>query len=215
MYKNYIFDFDGTIADSSQCGVIATQHAFKKHNLNIPSKTTIQHYMGIPIEKSFPEMSEQQLSEEALSQLIEDFRAEYEKVENKYLTLFPGIEEILIKLRNQGINMFMVSSKHSEVIDRNLTILGIKDYFTEVVGSDKVDKYKPAPDGVNYIARVHQLNKMETIYIGDAIFDIQMAKAADIASCAVTWGSHSSRELMSQNPTFIVHNVNDLLTEIK
>ena len=57
MYKNIIFDFDGTIADSKKCSLIATKKAFSDYGLEEPSDSQIEYYMGIPIEKSFDLMS--------------------------------------------------------------------------------------------------------------------------------------------------------------
>ncbi len=51
MYKNIIFDFDGTIADSKKCSLIATKKAFSDYGLEEPSDSQIEYYMGIPIEK--------------------------------------------------------------------------------------------------------------------------------------------------------------------
>ncbi|WP_252902762.1 HAD hydrolase-like protein [Paucilactobacillus hokkaidonensis] len=51
--ENYIFDFDGTLADSGQAAVLATQSAFKEFNLATPTTSQIEYYMGIPIEVSF------------------------------------------------------------------------------------------------------------------------------------------------------------------
>lgn len=48
--------------------------------------------------------------------------------------------------------------------------------------------------------------------VGDATFDIQMAKAANVESCAVTWESHSKKDLELEQPTYMVQTVKDLLT---
>ena len=53
----YIFDFDGTLANSGSTGILATQAAFQQFNLSIPSNETINYYTGIPIEKSFKKMA--------------------------------------------------------------------------------------------------------------------------------------------------------------
>lgn len=52
------FDFDGTLANSKQCSIEATKEAFAQFGLSEPSDADIVHYMGIPIEKSFIEMSD-------------------------------------------------------------------------------------------------------------------------------------------------------------
>lgn len=50
--------------------------------------------------------------------------------------------------------------------------------------------------------------------IGDAIFDLQMGKAANVKTCAVTWGSHSVEQLSAENPDFIIDEALQLLAII-
>lgn len=209
MYKNLIFDFDGTIADSKECSIVATQKSFKEKGLEEPTVNLIEYYMGIPIEKSFSLMSSVDLDDHQLEALIKTFRQNYKEVESSYLKLYKHMTEQLQSL-SKDKQLFVVSSKKTDVLIRNLEILDIDHLFTEVIGSDKVNHYKPSPDGINYILNKYQLENEETIYIGDAIFDMQMANSAKVASCAVTWGTHSIEELKSENPTYIIHEVTDL-----
>ncbi|PTG35964.1 HAD family hydrolase [Staphylococcus capitis] len=209
MYKNLIFDFDGTIADSKECSIVVTQKSFKERGLEEPTVNLIEYYMGIPIEKSFSLMSSVDLDDHQLEALIKTFRQNYKEVESSYLKLYKHMTEQL-QLLSKDKQLFVVSSKKTDVLIRNLEILDIDHLFTEVIGSDKVNHYKPSPDGINYILNKYQLENEETIYIGDAIFDIQMANSAKVASCAVTWGTHSIEELKSENPTYIIHEVTEL-----
>lgn len=209
MSKNLIFDFDGTIADSKECSIVATQKSFKERGLEEPTVNLIEYYMGIPIEKSFSLMSSVDLDDHQLEALIKTFRQNYKEVESSYLKLYKHMTEQLQSL-SKDKQLFVVSSKKTDVLIRNLEILDIDHLFTEVIGSDKVNHYKPSPDGINYILNKYQLENEETIYIGDAIFDMQMANSAKVASCAVTWGTHSIEELKSENPTYIIHEVTEL-----
>ena len=209
MYKNLIFDFDGTIADSKECSIVATQKSFKERGLEEPTVNLIEYYMGIPIEKSFSLMSSVDLDDHQLEALIKTFRQNYKEVESSYLKLYKHMTEQLQSL-SKDKQLFVVSSKKTDVLIRNLEILDIDHLFSEVIGSDKVNHYKPSPDGINYILNKYQLENEETIYIGDAIFDMQMANSAKVASCAVTWGTHSIEELKSENPTYIIHEVTEL-----
>ncbi|MGA4514496.1 phosphoglycolate phosphatase [Staphylococcus caledonicus] len=206
MFKNIIFDFDGTIANSKKCSLIATKKAFGEYGLEEPSDEQIEYYMGIPIEKSFNLMSSVDLNEKELKQLIRLFRENYKEVEEAHLNSYDGMLNQLETLHKKA-KLFVVSSKKTEVLKRNLKILKVDHLFLEIIGSDKVKNYKPSPDGILYILNKYNLNKTETIYIGDAIFDIQMAKNAGVSSCAVTWGSHSEENLKLENPDFIINSV--------
>ena len=97
-----------------------------------------------------------------------------------------GISETLEQLLRKRSRCLWFLVK-TDVLLRNLDHLGL-GRFKEAIGSDKVTRYKPDPDGINYIIQNHHLNPARSIYIGDAIHDIQMAKAAGIKSCGCNLG---------------------------
>ncbi|MCA5011464.1 MULTISPECIES: HAD family hydrolase [unclassified Enterococcus] len=213
-YEYVIFDFDGTLGDSKECGFKATEEAFKKMGLTIPKKETIEYYMGIPIEKSFKKMSNRALSQNEFDELLGLFRTSYKEYENDYLKIFPGIKELLATLKTHKKMMFVVSSKKTDVLKRNLESLTISDYFTEIVGSDKVSNYKPDPEGIHYLLKKYSMNPVQTLMVGDAVFDIQMGKAAEVGTCGVTWGSHAKVELAKERPDLLIDEPKELLSWI-
>ncbi|WP_245975405.1 HAD family hydrolase [Oceanobacillus chungangensis] len=208
--KAVIFDFDGTLADSGECGLLATQKAFEECNLPIPSKEMIDYYMGIPIEKSFHEMTNHILDDTQFTELLSCFRQAYKRYEEKTITSFPHISEVLKTFQLQGILLFVLSSKKTDVLYRNLQKLQLDHYLTDWIGSDQVAHYKPHPDGIYKIIERYSLNVSECTMIGDAIFDIQMGKAAGCRTVAVNWGSHTKEQLLKEEPNFFAHEVSDL-----
>ncbi|GGE63955.1 HAD family hydrolase [Priestia taiwanensis] len=212
MQKNvYIFDFDGTLADSKHCSVVATQEAFKAHDLLIPDESLIEEFMGIPIETSFKKMANTELSSSMFDELLQTFRTMYKKYENELIVAFPLIPEVLQKRKQQGSLLFVVSSKKSDVLRRNLRSLHIEEFFNGVMGSDNVNNYKPHPEGILNILAENKFRPSQCIMIGDSTFDIEMAKAAGVQSCGVTWGAHSKEMLANTKPTYLIHDVKDLL----
>lgn len=209
--KNIFFDFDGTLGDSKELGNFATQEAFAHFDLTVPSFEQIAYYMGIPIEQSFIEMADRELLAEELQALLNEFRWLYKESEKNYLTLFPNAMEMLESLKTKGYKLFVVSSKHSESLLRNLDTLGIALFFDDVVGSDMVEKYKPNPESLDLLIKKYELVRDESIMIGDAIFDSQMGKAASVKTCSVTWGSHSEENLRAEKSDFIAHDNQELL----
>lgn len=211
LVNTFIFDFDGTLADSSNCSVMSTQRAFEKIGLKIPLAKEIEGYMGIPIEVSFKKMAGDPLSEDKFETLLVNFREIYRSFENQLITTFPDVKVVLNELKNQNKSLYVVTSKHSEVLKRNLQFLGISSYFDGIIGSDNVDHYKPHPDGINKIVEKNGFERDKVMMIGDAIYDIQMAKSATVISCGVTWGTHSEELLRNEKPEYIVHEMKELL----
>ncbi|MCW6682245.1 HAD family hydrolase [Aerococcaceae bacterium NML160702] len=203
--RAFIFDFDGTIGDSSECGLRATQEAFAELGYGIPSRDQIEYYMGIPIEQSFKLMLPHEISDTDFNALLTFFREKYATYEDEYLSSFAHVADTLRQLKARGSQLFVLSSKKTDVLHRNVATLGLIDLFTEIVGSDKVTAYKPDPAGILYLMHKYQLNPQQTIMIGDATFDIQMGNRAPVQTCAVTWGAHSLELLQAERPTFIVN----------
>ncbi|MFF5995091.1 HAD family hydrolase [Lysinibacillus sp. KU-BSD001] len=170
--KAYIFDFDGTLADSAACALHATQVAFQQLSLPVPSEEQISYYMGIPIERSFKEMGAHHLSSHAFEQLLHTFRQMYGAIEDTYLRLFPYVKEGLERLQAQEFLLFVVSSKKTNVLDRNLQTLGIRSYFKDIIGSNQVTQFKPHPQGIQQLLNRYELKANRCLMIGDAIFDI-------------------------------------------
>lgn len=208
--KAFIFDFDGTLADSGECGLVATQTAFEECHLPMPTKEIIDYYMGVPIEQSFHEMTSHQLDDTQFTELLNCFRQAYKRYEEQAITTFPKMEEVLEAFHLQGFLLFVLSSKKTDVLFRNLQKLQLDRFFTNWMGSDQVKHYKPDPDGIFKIIERYSLKTSECTMIGDAIFDIQMGKAAGCRTVAVNWGSHSKEQLLKEEPNFFAHEVTDL-----
>ena len=115
-------------------------------------------------------------------------------------------------LSQKGIQLFVLSSKKTDVLYRNLQSLQLDKYFTDWIGSDQVTYYKPHPDGIHTIMKRYGQQPHACIMIGDAIFDIEMGHAAGCHTCAVAWGSHSVTSLQQAKPTYLVKETRELLT---
>ncbi|MDL1931213.1 HAD family hydrolase [Ligilactobacillus salivarius] len=211
MLENYLFDFDGTIADSGETGIIAVQKAFVDYGLKKPTAESVRYYMGVPIETFFPKISNRELNDAEWEEVFAIFRQYYSELELEITQLFPGMKETLMKLVEDGKRLFVVSSKNSVSLNRNLENLGIADLFTDTIGSDQVENYKPAPDGINILANRHDLDKVKTVMIGDAKYDLQMGKAAEVKTCGCAWDTYDIELLKNEEPDYLLEKVEKLL----
>lgn len=211
MIKNYFFDFDKTLANTGNVSVTATENAFKSFGLTVPSKDQILDKMGIPAEVSFPQMARQKLSDNEVQQLVQKFRVLYQQEELNNTELYPGVKSLLTQLWQAKKQLFIVSSKATQPLKRNLNHLGILDYFTMIEGCDLVTKFKPDPEGINLLVQKFNLRKDESIMIGDARYDLQMGKNAGVKTCGATWGAFNVKSLIAEHPTYLAKKPSDIL----
>ena len=212
--QNFLFDFDGTIADSGDAATLATQACFKDFDLEVPTAETVRYYMGVPIEIFIPELVEKQgkhYSAEQFEAMYDSFRRHYGEIEQETTTLFPQMKDTLTALKDAGKKLFIVSSKASTSLKRNLKTLGIADLFDDLIGSDQVEHYKPAPDGVLMVIEKYHLDKSESVMIGDAKYDLQMGKAAGVKTCGCLWDTFDVQLLKAEKPDFLLEKPAELL----
>ncbi|WP_340618755.1 HAD family hydrolase [Xenorhabdus entomophaga] len=212
-YDAVFFDFDGTIADTREASIEATQTAFQHFGLTRPSSELILQYMGIPIEKSFDAMRGPSISGVNTEEIISFFRHIYPSICDKTTYLYDGISELLSTLKSEHFYLAVVTSKKSTVLSTNLEKLGLNNIFDVIIGSDHVSHYKPHPEPLNMA--IHKLNTLTQkeifgVIVGDALSDIEMGKAANIDTCGVTWGAFKQDVLAKASPDSLVHSVSEL-----
>ncbi len=202
-YKNIIFDFDGTLADTADLTVATMQRTIKALNLPKQSDEVCRSMIGYRLEE-IPSILWPELP--VLSELFAStFREIFKTIKDSYsVRLYPHVLDTLTDLKRMEIGMGVASSRSRVSLQEYLSKLHIDDYFQMVVGGGDVRNGKPAPDPVNLILATQGWNKEETLVVGDMNVDILMGKAAGSATCGVTYGNGSIAELKESRADYIV-----------
>ena len=180
--KNLIFDLDGTLGDTLPMCV----NAFKKSvgsflDRELPEEEITRHF-GISEEGIISSLLPDR-EEEGLSSF---FRCYTELLEENPHP-FPGVPELLENLQNKGHFITMVTGKCLKTAVITLEKYNIAHYF--------VDIYPGSPAGevkdhcISELISKHDLDRAETIYIGDAVSDIIASKSCGIPVIAAAWAS--------------------------
>ncbi|MDE5727379.1 MAG: HAD family hydrolase, partial [Duncaniella sp.] len=185
--KNLIFDFDGTLADTSSVIIATMQAAIGR--LGLPERTDEEcaSMIGLRLEEIpavlWPGLPVQSKEFAATYREIFDRRKDTHGVE-----LFPGVGRTLDVLSRLGFGMAIASSRSHRSLDEYVERLGMGGVFSLVVGGNDVANGKPAPDAVLSITDRMGWNPAETMVVGDARFDILMGRNAGTETCAVSYG---------------------------
>lgn len=209
--ETFLFDFDNTLADSGEASIMAVQKVFGDAAKPVPTRDMIFSEMGLPIETSFPIWENLDKNDVQLQKMYAEFREYYPTIEDRNTKLFPGIKETLGELKGAGHSLYVVSSKGSDSLGRNLDKLRIGQYFTDLIGSDLVANYKPAPDGILNLVDHYHVNKQQAVMIGDAVFDLQTGKRAGVNTAAAGWGAYDIHAIKAERPTYLLEQPQQLL----
>lgn len=200
---NYIFDFDGTLMDTS--GVILATIKATIQEMQLPAKTDdeCRSIIGIRTDEAAGHLYPGGGVSD--SEFARRFRANYATLKNgAHENTFPGVIETLRQLRDSGCGLAIASSRRLASLNDYLTGLGIDSWFSMVVGADNVTNGKPNPEPVQKILDTLGWRPEETMVVGDADVDIMMGNAARCITCAVTYGNGSTESLKDAAPDFMV-----------
>jgi len=214
MINNIIFDFDGTLVDTSE-GIIKSMHyAFDK--LNIP-RVTDQEIRGV-IGPPLPRMLEILLKtndDELVLKCTNYFRERYSNDGLRELEMYPGVSETLINLYEEDINLYIVTSKpHMFVIDITEKLQMI-NYFKDISGIMINGKDLNKANRIERLVNKHELIKEETIMVGDRCEDIIAAKYNDIKCIGVNYGYGKNKDLLEEGACLTINSLKDILNYIR
>ena len=213
MLNNYIFDFDGTLADT-QTAIFETW-ALTCQQLQLPpiSLESIRSTMGWNLFRIAQNITQSD-DINTIQNLVLAYKTNYKIVSNAEpspIKLFDGIIELLQNLKSQNKQLFVVSAKSSQALNDGLDKLKIKEFFVDIIGAEDVSFTKPNPEAIDTLVAKYNLVRSETLMIGDALVDIQMGQNANIRTCGVTWGATDEQTMMTFGADYVVSQVSDII----
>ena len=195
-----IFDWDGTLMDSIGLIVESMHIAGEAHGFQTTDKA-VQEIIGLSlmngIEILYPQADESQ------KLAIQQSYAEYYIANSHSTPLFAPIESMLQTLQQQGKKLAVATGKKRKGLDRVLDASESHHYFVMTRCADEAGS-KPDPQMLTDILNYTQQQVSDAVFIGDSIYDIQMATQLGMTSIAVNYGTASSAELAAQHPTYQV-----------
>lgn len=204
-YRLAVFDFDGTLADTFGGIRLAVDAALAEHGLPPSDPTTLRASVGLTLGTVFRRLLAPAPHEAAMvADLVATYRRLYAEHAASKTSLYPGVHDLLDRLRNSRVTMAIATSKSGEAVRSVLQRLAIADHFASVCSDELVTAKKPHPEMLHVIGEKTGIAPRRMLMIGDTGFDIAMGNAAGAGTCAVTWGNQSREQLLALRPTYVV-----------
>lgn len=209
-YKAVIFDMDGTILNTLEDLKNATNYSLRQFGMPERSLEEVRMFVGNGIRKLVERAVPAGTSGEKIDQILDVFLEYYEIHSADNTSPYPGILELVEKLKKSGIKT-AVSTNKADVPAQELGREYFNGIFDLIVGQQDGLKVKPAPDSVNKILSILDIQKKDAIYIGDSDVDVQTAKNSGLDFIGVSWGFRGREFLEKNGAKNIVDNANEIL----
>ena len=201
-FKLYIFDFDGTIADTMPHIVNCVLKIIQKFNLKPLSQEDVEKYSGAVLADALKHLgaTDEQLPE------IKKYYADifFDDVSDIYL--YDNFLDIIKALKDNGCLIAVASNRGRNTMIPLLKSLGIESCFDKIVCESDVENKKPNPDMINLILEELNISREDTLVLGDTAFDILMSKNANCKSCYVCHEEKAKDDVLKINPDYVIYN---------
>jgi phosphoglycolate phosphatase len=202
-----VFDWDGTIVDSTAMIALCIQNAAADLGLTVPTLEQASHVIGLglhdALSRAVPELTAGRIEELSARYRHHWFAREHEVV------LFEGIREMLVELSERGLPLAVATGKSRRGLARAFDQTGLGTLFDASRCADETHP-KPHPAMLLELAEELTVEPARIVMIGDTTHDLEMAAAAGAAGIGVTYGAHPRDQLAACEPAALVSDVVEL-----
>ena len=202
-----VFDWDGTLLDSTAAIVEAVQAACRDLGQPVPPDEHARQVIGLGLADALRH-SVPGLHEDQFPQMVDRYKHHYLSRDHE-LRLFDGIGELIAQLHASGFLLAVATGKSRKGLDRSLAQSGLGLYFSASRCADECFS-KPHPQMLEELMAEFALPPGRTLMVGDTTHDLQMAINAGVAGLAVDYGAHSAPVLDALNPLARVGSIAEL-----
>ena len=202
-----IFDWDGTLMDSIGLIVESMHIAGEAHGFRTTDQA-VKDIIGLSLMHGIEILYPQASNTQKLA--IQQSYAEYYIPNSHRTPFFAPIENMLLMLKQQDKQLAVATGKKRKGLDRVLEASASHHYFTITRCADESGS-KPDPQMLSDILDYTKQSISQAVFIGDSIYDIQMANRLGMTSIAVNYGTASSSELAAEQPTYQVDTPQELV----
>ncbi|CAH0443631.1 5'-nucleotidase [Ralstonia syzygii subsp. syzygii] len=202
-----VFDWDGTLMDSTPAITRSIQLACRDLGLPVPDDAHASHVIGLGLRDAL-EYAVPTLDPSDYGRLAERYRFHYLN-RDAQLVLFQGVREMLEALRKQHYLLAVATGKSRVGLQRALEATGLIGVFDNTRCADETFS-KPHPSMLLELTSDLGMDVERTVMIGDTTHDLQMAANAGAAGVAVSYGAHPADVLHALDPLFCAGSVAEL-----
>ena len=186
-YELVVFDWDGTLMDSTKVIASSLQSACADVGVAVPSERDALYVIGLNLADSFNHVAPD-LDEAGRLRLAERYRHHFLEREGE-MPLYDGVVEMLADLHGKGVRLAVATGKARRGLDRVLDATGLRRWFEATRCADE-GFAKPHPDMLLTLMDITGVDPRRALMVGDTTHDLELAANAGVDAVAVSYGAH-------------------------
>jgi pyrophosphatase PpaX len=205
--KAVLFDFDGTIVDTTELIHESMRRTATKVLGREPDRETLMANVGQPLPRQMELLADGQ--PEKTEELLEVYLRHNDELHEGLIREFPNVGPSLARLRDAGLELAVVTSKRRFSVEMALdSFPDLREVFDVFVTMEDTTEHKPLPAPLlKGLELLGDVSPERAAYVGDAPFDVAAARAAGVMSVAVSWGAFAAEALRAAGPDHLFEDL--------
>lgn len=209
-----IFDLDGTLVDSLPDIADAMNRVLVHHQQPIQTQEAYRALIGNGI-RSMVNRLVPHYDPTRQQVLYDEFITRYSGHLFDKSTCYPGMIELIAKLRHAGYSLAVFSNKRHDLTKKMVAHFFHADDFKVVKGHIDGKPRKPNPIPTNELLSDLVVEPANAILIGDTAIDIEAASTVNMASLGVSWGYRPADTLIDAGAIAVVDTASQIVDWIE
>ncbi len=213
-YEAYLFDWDGTLAQSHDMWLAIMHKQLKRNNIHVTDEQIVKQLFG----RYDAGLREFGFSKEKIKELADQLVASA-KQQFPLVALYPQAREVLDTLKRQGKKVGLVTASYRDVIDIAVGNHDLLELFDVIITGDEVKAQKPEPDGILTVLGKLNISPKRGVMIGDSPKDLLAGNNAGTDTILFYPPEHESQhplgELQKCHPTYTIRAWQEMLDQLQ
>lgn len=203
-----LYDFDGTLADSTELIMRCYRHTMDTHLGHVPPDEEWLSGFGMTLETQLRRFAR---DDAEAGRMLDTYRDYQSSIHDTLLRPFPGAAETVAELDRRGYRLAIVTSKHRRSALRGMELCGIIPHFDVIVTPEDVSEPKPHPEPVLLALEQLGVGPEQAVFVGDSPHDIAAGQAAGTRTAGALWGPFPRATLEAARPDALLRAQHDVL----
>lgn len=209
--RTVLFDLDGTLLDSIQLILGGFHEMMRVHKGAVPPDEVWLRGVGTPLARQIAQLADDDAQAESMRATYAAYNVRHHE---ELAGAYPGVVEVVQRLKAAGIKLGIVTSKNRRGAFRGLDTMGLRAEFGAVVGVDDVSHPKPHARPVLQALELLDADPETAVFVGDSSHDMASGRSAGVRTGAVLWGPFSREALVPYAPTYWFEHPSELLATL-
>jgi phosphoglycolate phosphatase len=207
-YRAALFDLDGTLTDSAPGITGSVRYALERMGRPVPPADALRRFIGPPLYPSFRGFCG--MTDAEAQEAVRLYREDYAAGGAFRASVYPGVPELLGRLRAAGVFLAVATSKPRNMTDRVLEHFGLAERFDFVSAPDASVKTLTKDAVILPAVRAAGCAPAEAVMVGDTRYDAEGARLAGTAFIGVLYGTDTRAEIAAAGGSVFARTVREL-----